>query len=184
MKITPDEVLRIREKLSVGAPIAHCAPFCEHIECSYIVELEKYSAEMAALALSTIQPLLDAVESGWAREIRTCTALDTFIGELEAANKKLDEAWDAIGPARQARWLGVQLDEVIKIHKAELEEYRVERNEFLSEIEKLTKCTDDLTERRDKLLTLVAKVTRETPYPGELDECRWAERFSWQRSGL
>lgn len=31
-----------------------------------------------------------------------------------------------------------------------------------------------LTERRDALLRLVAKLTRETPYPAELDECRSA----------
>lgn len=31
-----------------------------------------------------------------------------------------------------------------------------------------------LTERRDSLLQLVARLTRETPYPAELDECRSA----------
>jgi hypothetical protein len=42
------------------------------------------------------------------------------------------------------------------------------------ELERLRGEVSALTTRRDELLALVVKVTRETPYPAELDECRSA----------
>jgi len=47
---------------------------------------------------------------------------------------------------------------------------------FLRELKQLRSEVMTLREARERYLALIAKMTRETPYPDELEECRSSQR--------
>lgn len=58
--------------------------------------------------------------------------------------------------------------------EAELAKSREQEAQTCSVLDGFVGDVEKLTKRRDELLELCAKLTRETPYPADLDECRSA----------
>jgi hypothetical protein len=152
-EITAAEIARIRGLLTAKPPepIDHCDPDCEHIECGYVVACEKYTAAKAQLA-TLIEPLLDALEQSHNARVPlelTCPKCNLLhVDQDEWAHEIAHRTHLCHGCGNL--WRPYPVGTVgVDVHAP---------------------CRA----RRDELLALVDKVSRETPYPADLDECKSA----------
>lgn len=111
---------------------------------------------------NNLAPLLDALESpacpvhegelhgGEAEELRA--GIESLIAANDLSSSSLQRLLDRVS----AR------DSLAHLERCD------------AEIDRLRSENAQLIARRDELLALVAKISRETPYPAELDECRSA----------
>lgn len=277
--ITREQINRLRQVIA-DVPVPACGEDCEHIECSYVVACERYSASITNLTRTVLVPVLDELERALSQEQQTALVLEGMVADFQAVHDaqvplelkcpKCDmihvdqDEWattrlhrthlchgcgnlwrpypvTTVGvdvhakcrevianfkemhkAYREAARLTDKMEGLAKEQIASLKEENAARkaaaqhadnaigaltdksahlenavasgDKIIANQEKIIEIQDQiiekqnrgwqnlevenakLVERRDELLKLVAKVSSETPYPADLDECKSARR--------
>lgn len=218
MKFDKNEIAAIRAALLAAPEPIECPEDCEHIECGYVVAMERHAADVTNLTVTVMPHLLDALETSRAQEAQTRAVLDGFAGELQQIKLERDALLNVGVPTEtkcpkcntlhvdQEQWATTPHRTHLchacgnlwrpyavatygtDFHAACREQLSEQGVRYQTQVDNLNDRVIDLEvqnahfkadneallTRRDELLALVAKMTRETPYPAELDECRSA----------